>query len=163
SSRSSTRVKMNTVSPSAKEIFSSRWKMISPYCSHSSCERSVVNPSSRRRLMSRWTGSLPAGDSRGSSAFSRIFVGVLVHEADEGGLPVRDDLAIAPVALQHQRDEARDLRVVFHDENHVEPLLEPDTNAFSEIAEDRAGRTAGGVPQRVIPPRHARRQPVLPC
>src|SRR5207244_9201475 len=64
---------MNTVSPSAKEIFSSRWKMISPYCSQSSRDRSVVNPSSARRPMSRSTGSLPAGHSGGSSAFSCIF------------------------------------------------------------------------------------------
>src|SRR5204862_7701952 len=45
-----------------------------PYCSQSSCDRSVVKPSSFRRLMSRCTGSLAAGDSRGSSAFSCIFV-----------------------------------------------------------------------------------------
>src|SRR2546423_3859642 len=48
--------------------------MISPYCSQSSWERSVVNPSSARRLMSRWTGSVRAGHSGGSSAFSCIFV-----------------------------------------------------------------------------------------
>src|SRR6266550_2675823 len=55
--------------------------MISPYCSQSSCERSVVNPSSFRRLMSRCTGSLAAGDSSGSSAFNRIFV----DETDQVG------------------------------------------------------------------------------
>src|SRR5207244_3070703 len=56
-----------------------------PYCSQSSCDRSVVNPSSTRRPMRRWTGSLPAGDSGGSSAFSRIFVSVLVDKANQVG------------------------------------------------------------------------------
>src|SRR5436190_7581288 len=85
SSRSSTRVKMKTVSPSAKEIFSLRWKMISPYCSQSSCDRSVVNPSSTRRPMRRWTGSLSVEHSGGSSAFSCIFVSVLVDQANQVG------------------------------------------------------------------------------
>src|SRR5262245_61367337 len=79
--RSSTLVKMNTVSPSAKEIFSSRRKMISPYCSHSSCDWSVVKPSSARRRISRCTGSLPTGDSSGFSALSCI----LVDEANQIG------------------------------------------------------------------------------
>src|SRR6266550_6283920 len=85
SSRSSTRVKMKTVSTSAKEIFSSRWKMISPYFSQSSCDRSVVNPSSTRRPMRRWTGSRSAAHSGGSSAFSCIFVSVLVDQANQVG------------------------------------------------------------------------------
>src|SRR5437763_16083146 len=59
--------------------------MISPYCSQSSCDRSVVNPSSARRAMRRWTGSLSVAHSGGSSAFSCIFVSVFVDKANQVG------------------------------------------------------------------------------
>src|SRR5947207_1950234 len=72
---------MKTVSPAAKEIFSSRRKMISPNSSHSCGDWSVVKPSSARRPMRRCTGSAPTGDSRGRSAFSCIFV----DQTDEVG------------------------------------------------------------------------------
>src|ERR1041385_3988707 len=41
-------------------------------------------------------------------------------------------------------------------------LLEPDADALAGVAQNGAGRTAAAVPERVVPPRHARRQPVLP-
>src|SRR5207237_7700064 len=80
SDSSGTAVKITIVSPRATEIFSSRRKMISPKSRHSSSLCSVVKPSSRRRAMRRVTGSVPAGDSIGFSAFSSC---IFVDQTDE--------------------------------------------------------------------------------
>jgi hypothetical protein len=38
--------------------------------------------------------------------------------APQRGLSVRDDLTLPAMPLQNERDEPRDLRIVFHDQNH---------------------------------------------
>src|SRR3954447_9337663 len=53
--------------------------------------------------------------------------------AREGSGAVRDDLAVAPVALQDQRDQPRYLRIVFNDEDQ---FITPNRNGRAAASED---------------------------
>src|SRR5437763_9333180 len=87
---------MKTVSPTAKEIFSARRKMISPKFCQSSSLDSVVKPSSVNRAIRRLAGSESAGDSGGFSAFSSC---IFVDQTDQVRKIERFDEVVVGAAL----------------------------------------------------------------